>query len=235
MKIALIPARGGSKRIPRKNIRLFAGKPAIAYAIYAAKKSGLFDRIIVSTDDDEIAQVAEQWGAEAPFRRPADIADDHATTLDVLAHAVKWAENEGTELDALCCIYPINPLLRHEDISAAYTLFKETAAGYCFPVTEFPSPIQRAVKKREDGRLQMFNPEDFTTRSQDLEPAYHDAGQFYWGKPDLFKMKVAPFSEEAVPYLIPAWRVVDVDTLEDWQRAELIYQALQEQDKIKTA
>lgn len=222
----MIPARGGSKRIPRKNIRPFAGKPAIAYAIEAAKNAGLFDRIIVSTDDDEIAAIAQQYGAEVPFRRPADIANDHATTLDVIKHTVDWAEGEGIPLEALCCIYPINPLLHPEDIQAAYKIFKEADAGYCFPVTAFPSPIQRAIKKRADGRLEMFNPEAFNTRSQDLEPAYHDAGQFYWGKPETFKQKIPIFSAEAVPLPIPSWRVVDIDTEEDWQRAELIYKAL---------
>jgi len=222
----MIPARGGSKRIPRKNIRLFAGKPAIAYAIEAAKKTGFFDRIIVSTDDDEIAQVAQQFGAEVPFRRPAEISNDHATTLDVIKHTIEWAETQGLNLDALCCIYPINPFLEAGDLKKAYELLVHHQAGYSFPVVEFNSAIQRALKIRPDGRLAMFNPELSQARTQDLEPAYHDVGQFYWGKPEVFKKMVPIFSEEAVPLRIPSWRVVDIDTEEDWQRAELIYKAL---------
>lgn len=226
MKIAMIPARGGSKRIPRKNIRDFAGKPAIAHAIDAAKKAGIFDRIIVSTDDDEIAAVAEQFGAEVPFRRPANISDDHATTLDVIKHTIEWAEGEGMDIDALCCIYPINPFLEAEDLKKAYELLADNQAGYSFPVVEFNSAIQRALKIRTDGRMEMFNPELSQTRTQDLEPAYHDVGQFYWGRPAVFKEMVPIFSDQAVPLRIPSWRAVDIDTEEDWQRAELIHKAL---------
>lgn len=226
MKIAMIPARGGSKRIPRKNVRPFAGKPAIAHAIDAAKDANVFDLIIVSTDDEEIANVAKEHGASVPFIRPDDIADDHATTLDVIKHTLEWAQGVGHKVEALCCIYPVNPFLEADDLKKAYeTLIKEDA-GYCFPVVEFPSAIQRALKIRGDGRLEMFNPELSQTRTQDLAPAYHDVGQFYWGRPEVFLKMVPIFSDQATSIRIPSWRAVDIDTEEDWQRAELIYKAL---------
>lgn len=223
MKLALIPARGGSKRIPRKNIRPFRGRPVIAYAIAAARASGLFDRIIVSTDDEEIAEVAERSGAEAPFRRPPELADDHATTLAVIRHALDWADGTGLEVSHLCCLYPATPLMRSEDIVRAFALLEAEGADYCFPVTAFPFPIQRAVRIREDERLEMFEPCRFETRSQDLEPAFHDAGQFYWGRPEAFRRGEPMFSPAAVPLRLPRWRVVDIDTPEDWQRAELVF------------
>ena len=226
MKIAMIPARGGSKRIPRKNIRLFAGKPAIAHAIDAAKEANVFDLIIVSTDDAEIAKVATKYGAEVPFMRPDTISGDHATTLDVIKHTLEWAETAGHDVEALCCIYPVNPFLEAADLKQAYQTLTQEGAGYCFPVVEFPSAIQRALKLRHDGRLEMFNPDLSQTRTQDLEPAYHDVGQFYWGRPEVFKKMVPIFSDQAVPLRIPSWRAVDIDTEEDWQRAELIYKAL---------
>ena len=226
MKIAMIPARGGSKRIPRKNIRPFAGKPAIAHAIDAAKDAGIFDLILVSTDDAEIAKVAEQYGAAVPFMRPAEISDDHATTLDVIKHTLEWAESNGHKTEALCCIYPVNPFLEASDLKKGYETLLQEDAGYCFPVVEFPSPIQRALKIRGDGRLEMFNPELSQTRTQDLQPAFHDVGQFYWGRPEVFLEMVPIFSDQATPIRIPSWRAVDIDTEEDWQRAELIYKAL---------
>jgi len=146
MKLGLIPARGGSKRIPRKNIRLFRSRPIIAYAIEAARDCGLLDRIVVSTDDDEIAEVAHRLGAEVPFRRPPHLADDYATAIDVMRHALGWAENEGLALSHLCCLYPTAPLIRPGDIIHAFELMVEEGADYCFPVTEFPFPIQRAVR-----------------------------------------------------------------------------------------
>ena len=226
MKIAMIPARGGSKRIPRKNIRPFAGKPAIAHAIDAAKDAGIFDLILVSTDDAEIAKVAEQYGATVPFMRPAEISDDHATTLDVIKHTLEWAESNGHKTEALCCIYPVNPFLEAGDLKKGYETLLQEDAGYCFPVVEFPSPVQRALKIRGDGRLEMFNPELSQTRTQDLQPAFHDVGQFYWGRPEVFLEMVPIFSDQAMPIRIPSWRAVDIDTEEDWQRAELIYKAL---------
>jgi len=227
MKLGLIPARGGSKRIPRKNIRLFRSRPIIAYAIEAARDCGLLDRIVVSTDDDEIAEVAHRLGAEVPFRRPPHLADDYATAIDVMRHALGWAENEGLALSHLCCLYPTAPLIRPGDIIHAFELMVEEGADYCFPVTEFPFPIQRAVRIGPDGRLEMFEPSQFETRSQDLEPAYHDIGQFYWVRPDPLLSGVPLFSPAAVPLRVPRWRVQDIDTPEDWRRAEILSEILE--------
>ncbi|MET0295264.1 MAG: pseudaminic acid cytidylyltransferase [Phenylobacterium sp.] len=223
MRLALIPARGGSKRIPRKNIRPFAGKPVIAWSIAAAADSGLFDRIVCSTDDEEIAAVAQACGAEAPFRRPPELSDDHATTLAVVQHALDWAQGDGLPLDALCCIYPASPFVTAQALRDAHAQLETTGAGYCFPVARFPAPIQRAIRRRPDGRLDMFQPETFNTRSQDLEPGYFDAGQFYWGRPDAWRRGLRMFGPDATAIEIPLWRVADIDTPEDWERAEKLW------------
>jgi len=227
MRLALIPARGGSKRIPRKNIRPFRGRPVIAYAIEAAQACGLFDRIVVSTDDEEIAEVAERFGAEAPLRRPPELADDHASTLAVVRHALDWADSAGLKISHLCCIYPAAPLVQAADIRKAFDRLAAEDAEYCFPVTEFPFPIQRAIRLSHDDRVEMFDPSHFETRSQDLEPAFHDAGQFYWGRPEAFRRGEPMFSRAAVPLHLPRWRVVDIDTAEDWRRAELLHELLE--------
>lgn len=232
MKIALIPARGGSKRIPRKNIKLFLGKPVIAYTIAAAKAAGVFDRIILSTDDDEIAAVAKTCGAEVPFRRPADLSNDTATTRAVINHALDWCADHAMNVSHLCCLYAAAPFIQAADIRAAYELLQSSGAAFCFPVTSFPFPIQRAVKRRSDGRLEMFYPEHLNTRSQDLEHAYHDAGQFYWGTAQGFKSDAPLFGPDAVPLVLPRWRVQDIDTAEDWARAELMYQVLAKRGEI---
>lgn len=225
MNIAIIPARGGSKRIPRKNIREFAGKPMIAHAISAARQSGLFDHVVVSTDDEEIARIACEWGAETPFTRPAELADDHTPTVPVVAHAITACQALGWEIDYACCIYPGVPFIRIDDLKRALELLQASQAAYSFPITEFPSAIQRALRRLPDGRMQTFNPEFELTRTQDLEPAYHDAGQFYWGKAEawLTNNKVHT-SGAGLP--IPNWRVVDIDTPADWERAEILYAAL---------
>ena len=225
MNIAVIPARGGSKRIPRKNIKEFCGKPMIAYAIIAAKESGLFDRIIVSTDDEEIAQIAKKWGAETPFVRPVELANDHTATAPVIAHAIEACQAQGWQFDNVCCIYPSVPFIQIKDIIEAFGRLAESKADYCFPVTDYPSAIQRALKLLSDGKIQPFYPEFQLTRTQDLAPAYYDAGQFYWGKSDTWLTNPRIHSS-ALGYPIPNWRVVDIDTPEDWIRAELIYRAL---------
>lgn len=227
MKIAIIPARGGSKRIPRKNIKDFNGKPIIAYSIEAALASGCFDKVIVSTDDAEIAEVAEQYGAEVPFMRPADVSDDFATTADVLLHAIDWYEEQSQSIEYLCCIYATAPFIDVNDIRNTYKLLLESpSADYCFPVCEFPFPIQRGVKLIQGQRVEMFQPEHFNTRSQDLEVGYHDVGQFYWGKPSAYRQKTPMFSDKAIAYPISRKRVVDLDTPEDWDFALLLSQAL---------
>lgn len=226
MKLAIIPARGGSKRIPRKNIRPFAGRPIIAYAIQAAQEAALFDRIVVSTDDEEIAAVARSYGAESPFVRPAELADDHATTMDVVRHGVEWASSQGVNVDMVCCIYATAPLVRAADIRAAAEVLTQSGADYCLPVTSFPFPIQRAVRITPSGRLRMFQPEHMNTRSQDLEEAYHDAGLFFWARANAVMEKKPVFGGGTMPFDIPRYRVQDIDTLEDWKRAELLFDLL---------
>lgn len=226
MRIAIIPARGGSKRIPRKNINSFCGKPIIAYSIEAARASGLFDRIVITTDDEEIADIAHEYGAEVPFIRPKNLSDDHTATLPVIAHAIKTLQEQGNTINAVCCIYATAPFIRPEDIAGAYKALIEQNKSYAFPVTTFPFPIFRAVKRSENGDITMFWPEHFATRSQDLPEAYHDVGQFYWGTPDAWLAEAPIFSDAATTILLPRHLVQDIDTPEDWIRAELMYKAL---------
>lgn len=226
MKIAIIPARGGSKRIPRKNIKAFHGKPMIAYSIEAALASGCFDKVIVSTDDAEIAQVAHAHGAEVPFLRPTDISDDYATTMDVMAHAIHWCQKEGWDIEAVCCLYATAPFVRPEDLQQGYALLQDQGVQFSFSATSFPFPIQRAIKLDANGSVSMFAPENEQVRSQDLEEAYHDAGQFYWGRKDAFLNKLSVFSPHSRAVLLPRKRVQDIDTLEDWEFAESLFTAL---------
>lgn len=223
MKIAVIPARGGSKRIPRKNIKLFHGKPMIAYSIEAAQKSGCFDKIIVSTDDQEIADVALEYGAEVPFLRPANISDDYATTMDVIQHSIQWFESQDMTVDLLCCIYATAPFILPSDLSSGLEAVSAINIEYAFSATSFAFPIQRAISLNKKGTVQMFHPEHLNTRSQDLEEAYHDAGQFYWGKVSAFKAGKPFFSDSSKAILLPRKRVQDVDTQEDWELAEALY------------
>ncbi|MEQ1657142.1 MAG: pseudaminic acid cytidylyltransferase [Hylemonella sp.] len=227
MRLAVIPARGGSKRIPRKNIKPFAGKPMIGWSIEAAKASGLFDRILVTTDDEEIARVAADFGAEAPFRRPAELADDHTPTIPVIAHAIQWQIEHGEVPGQVCCIYATAPFIRASDIRRGLDLLQGAGCDYAFSVTSYAFPIQRALRIVAGGRVEMFNPEHFLTRSQDLEPAYHDAAQFYWGSASAWLAKRPLFGENAAPVVLPRHRVQDIDTPEDWERAELMFGALQ--------
>ena len=224
MKIAIIPARGGSKRIPRKNIREFAGKPMIAYAICAAIESGLFEHVIVSTDDEGIARIANEYGAETPFARPGELADEHTPTVPVVAHAITACQALGWNIDYACCIYPGVPFIQTDDLNRALELVQTSQAAYCFPITEFPSAIQRALRRLPNGHMQPFYPEYELIRTQDLEPAYHDAGQFYWGKSDAWLTNKNVHSN-GVGLPIPNWRVVDIDTPDDWARAEKLYTA----------
>jgi pseudaminic acid cytidylyltransferase len=228
MKIAVIPARGGSKRIPGKNIKFFHGKPMIAYSIEAAKQSDCFDKIIVSTDDQEIADIARQYGAEVPFIRPAEIAGDYATTMDVIQHAIQWCESQSMSLDLLCCIYATAPFILPSDLSLGLESVSENNIDYAFSATSFAFPIQRAISLNENGSVQMFQPEHLNTRSQDLQEAYHDAGQFYWGKIAAFKTGKPFFSLSSKAILIPRKRVQDVDTLEDWEFAEALYAVMKD-------
>jgi len=227
MKLAVIPARGGSKRIPRKNIKSFHGKPMIAYAIQAALASNVFDKVIVSTDDDEIASVALVYGAEVPFVRPAELADDHTPTVPVIAHAIESCLAQGWDVQQVCCIYPGVPFISTSELRLAHELLGVTDAQYVFPVTGFPSPIQRALKRLSDGSVEPFQPEFAATRTQDLETGYFDVGQFYWGKAAAW-LQGLNIHLNGVTLVIPEWRVVDIDTQADWERAELLYAILLE-------
>lgn len=222
MNIAVIPARGGSKRIPRKNIRLFAGRPMISYAIVAAQESGLFEHIVVSTDDHLIAEVASKEGAEVPFLRPSELADDHATTASVVIHAIRSLELDGRKVDRVCCIYPGVPFIHLSDVSGALALLEDTGADFCFPIAEYRSPIQRALVCGDDGRMTPLFTEFELARTQDLKCAYHDAGQFYWGRRDSW-LKNECIHSNGVGYVIPNWRVVDIDTEDDWVRAQILF------------
>lgn len=224
MKIAVIPARGGSKRIPRKNIKDFCGKPMIAWAISIAKDSGLFDHVIVSTDDEEIAQLARDWGAETPFVRPLDLADDHTPTVPVIAHAVKSCLHDGWAVEYVCCIYPCVPFLQVGDLIAALDLAQKMDVNFVYPITDYAHPIQRAMRQLPDGQMQFFNPDCELTRTQDLEKSYHDAGQFYWGKASAW-LQHKKMHTDGLGMAIPNWRVVDIDSMDDWKRAENIFKA----------
>lgn len=230
MRLCVIPARGGSKRIPRKNIKMFNGKPMISYSIETALESGCFDKVVVSTDDEEIAQVARDYGAEVPFIRPDELSGDFAGTTPVIKHAVEWFEAQGIQPEYVCCIYATAPFVKAKRLVAAFEQLIETQAEYCFSVTSFPYPIQRAFKLTDNQRLEMFNSEHFDTRSQDLQEAYHDAGQFYWGTADAFKQNLQVFSEFSSPYILPRHLVQDIDTHEDMVRAELMYQLIEQKE-----
>ncbi len=233
MKIAIIPARGGSKRIPGKNIRNFCGKPLIAYSIEAAKKCGLFDRIIVSTDDEEIRNVANSFGAETPFDRPSTLADDHATTVPVIRHAVSWVQDNIGPVEQVCCIYATAPFIQVSALREAHNLLmNKSVTGYVFSATTFPFPIQRAFKVSQDGFVEMFEPANYNTRSQDLEEAYQDAGQFYWGSAEAYRSDKIFFSHDSIAHVLPRHMVQDIDTPEDWKRAELMYEALRKNGDI---
>jgi len=225
MRLAVIPARGGSKRIPRKNIRPFLGKPMIGWSIEVALKSGCFDRVIVSTDDEEIATVAREFGAETPFTRPGELADDQSGTTPVVQHAVQWAKKLDRSVDQVCCLYATAPFVRAEDIIKGLEQLESSGADFAFSVTSFPFPVQRALRLKA-GRVHMFYPEHFETRSQDLEEAWHDAGQFYWGKAEAWLEAPVIFSPRSTMVILPRHRVQDIDTEEDWLRAEWMMKSL---------
>ena len=226
MKLAVIPARGGSKRIPRKNVKLFGGKPMIAWSIEAAQRTGLFDRIVVSTDDEEIASISRKYGADVPFARPAELSDDYTGTAPVIAHAIEWHLKQDFDPIEICCIYATAPFLRSEDIKLGQKTLERSKAVFAFSVTSYPFPIQRAVKLRDDGKIEMFNPSQFQVRSQDLPEAYHDAGQFYWGTRDAWLSGTPIFGPKSAPVFLSRYRVQDIDTPEDWEQAELMMEVL---------
>ncbi|WP_394558658.1 pseudaminic acid cytidylyltransferase [Aquipseudomonas alcaligenes] len=229
MRVAIIPARGGSKRIPRKNIKAFCGKPMIAWSIEVALQSCCFDQVIVSTDDVEIAEVARRYGARVPFLRPAELADDHTGTIPVIRHAVEWLNAQAHAVTQVCCIYATAPFIRAEDLQRGLHLLGESGSSYAFSVTSYAFPIQRAIRLTTSGRVEMFSPEHFSTRSQDLEEAFHDAGQFYWGRAQAWLTGQVIFTPDSIPVLLPRYRVQDIDTPEDWERAEWMFKAMHTQ------
>jgi len=225
MSVCIIPARGGSKRIPRKNIRDFCGKPMIAWPIRAAMDSACFERIVVSTDDEEIARVAEDCGAEAPFRRHAHLADDHTPTVPVIADAIDRLDiSDGTPV---CCLYATSPFVTPADLRTGLARLEETEAPFVLSVTTFAFPIQRALRRDSSGVVEMFDPFQMLTRSQDLDEAWHDAGQFYWGRAASWKSGRGIFEAGAYGLPLPRHRVQDIDTEEDWKRAEFTLRAMQ--------
>ena len=226
MRLAVIPARGGSKRIPRKNIKLFGGKPMIAWSIEAAIQSGCFDRIIVSTDDAEIADVARAYGAEVPFVRPPELSDDHTATIPVVAHAIQWISQQFGPVKFACCLYATAPFIQSKDLRQGLHALQQSDALYALTVTNFAAPIQRSFRITQQQRIEMFNPDQYNTRSQDLEEAYHDAGQFYWGRAEAWLSSTPLHSEFAIPLLLPRYRVQDIDTMDDWIRAEMMFEIL---------
>lgn len=226
MKIAVIPARGGSKRIPRKNIKLFCGRPMIAWSIEAALQSGCFDHVVVSTDDEEISEMARQHGAEVPFIRPPELSDDHTGTIPVIRHAIEWFNERGQIPVQVCCIYATAPFVRADDIRRGLDVLTSADSDYAFSVTSYPFPIQRAIRITARGRMEMFSPEYFNTRSQDLEDAYHDAGQFYWGQANAWLAGNPIFGPRSTAVQLPRYRVQDIDTVEDWQMAEYLFQTV---------
>lgn len=228
MNVAIIPARGGSKRIPGKNVKPFVGKPIIAWSIEAAIAAGIFDRIIVTTDSEEIARVAGKYGAETPFVRPPELSDDHTPTAPVIAHCLEWLAAQGTPAQYGCCIYATAPFLRAEYVRQGFELMVNRQVSSVFSVTTFPFPIFRALRLAKDGHLTMFWPEHELTRSNDLPEAFHDAGQFYWLESETFLQTRRVYGQDALPVILPRYLVQDIDTPEDWLTAEYMFRALQQ-------
>ncbi|HEY1037869.1 MAG TPA: pseudaminic acid cytidylyltransferase [Bacteroidia bacterium] len=224
--VAIITARGGSKRIPRKNIKLFRGKPIIAYSIETALNSGLFDFVMVSTDDDEIAKVATQHGAEVPFMRSPKTADDYSPTADVITEVLHDLQKSGKHFDFACCLYPTAPFITTLSLNKAYELMMEKNYDSTFPVCAFSYPIQRGLKINNEGKIEMMWPENASKRSQDLAPAYHDAGQFYWINTGSFLKSNKIFTSNSGSIILDEMEVQDIDTETDWKIAELKHSLL---------
>lgn len=223
MNLAIIPARGGSKRIPKKNIKNFCGKPIISYSIQAAIDSQVFDKIIVSTDNDDIKEIAIKFGAEVPFKRPETLSNDTTPTVPVVAHAINYYDELNIIFDNVCCIYACSPMILSEDIKNSLKLMEEKKSSSCIPVAEFNSAPQRAILLDKNLKISWKFPEFKLTRTQDLELNYHDVGSFYWARR---KSWLHGDISSGIGYEIPNWRAVDIDNISDWIRAELIYQAI---------
>jgi N-acylneuraminate cytidylyltransferase len=226
IKLAVIPARGDSKRIPRKNVKQFLGRPIISWVLDAAQKSGCFDAVIVSTDDEEIAAVAREYGAETPFVRPPELSNDHVGIVPVVAHAANWYAQHRIKPDFVCCLFATAAFLKPSDLTSSLERLMACQMDYAFSVTEFPFPIQRALRITDEDTVAMFSPEHLNSRSQDLEDAYHDAGQFYWGRHEAWINQKPLFSSASLAVKLPKVRAQDIDTSDDWEMAEKLFQVL---------
>lgn len=224
MNIAIIPARGGSKRIPRKNIKPFYGKPMLAYPILAALESGLFDQVVVSTDDDEIAEVAQAFGASVPFKRPEELANDYAPTIPVIQHAI--AALNLNDLKTACCIYPATPFLTTKILQQAYDMIVHDQADFVMPVIAYSCPFERALKLDEQGGITMRNLAHLNQRTQDCETLYHDVGQFYFGSAEAWQNPGQFYDRRVKAITVPKYRAHDIDTLDDWMLAEMVFSQL---------
>ena len=220
MNILIIPARGGSKRIPKKNIKSFSGKPMIQWSIEAAQEANIFDQIIVSTDDETIAAISKDLGALVPFKRSQSLSNDFTNTTDVVADACRWAKEAGLDAEIVCCLYATAPFVRAADLIEAYRIINSSDWQYVFSVAEYSSPIFRSFQQIDTQGVKMFFPEHFESRSQDLPQALYDAGMFYMGRADAWVQGLKIFENHSFPLKIPSWRVQDIDTPEDWVRAE---------------
>jgi pseudaminic acid cytidylyltransferase len=220
--LAVIPARGGSKRIPRKNIRPMSGRPLLAWTVDLCRSLEVFADVIVSTDDEEIAEVARAAGATVPFLRPADLADDHASTVSVVRHAVRWFAEEHGPLRDACCIYPAAIFVGSREIVGAREALNSSDRPYCAAVVEYPHPVQRALVLDEAGRVTFAHPETAGMRTQDLPARWHDAGQFYWGRWSAWEEGTS-ILPNAIGFPLASGEVVDIDTEDDWERAAALH------------
>jgi len=232
--VCVIPARGGSKRIPHKNVKDFHGKPMIAYSVEAALHSNLFSEVIVSTDDDKIKEVATKWGARVPFHRPANLSDDHTPLAGVLEHALRYLMIEEKKMiESVCCILATAPFIEVDDLKMGAKILRESKASAVVPVTSFPFPIFRALEIDKSNTLGMVWPEHELTRSNDLPETFHDVGQFYWLRVEEFLASKRIYAKDAQALVLPRHRVQDIDTPEDWERAEFIFEALHQNAKTR--
>ena len=224
MNVAIIPARGGSKRIPRKNVRDFCGKPMIAWPIAAAMASGLFERIVVSTDDEAIAAVARAAGADVPFLRPAELSDDHTTTSAVVSHALQWLIDDGCLIEAACCLYATAAFVTGDDLEQAHALLGPDC-DFAFPALRYAHPPQRGFTRGANGSPDLLQPDQRHTRTQDIPPVFHDAGQFYWGKSEAWLEGRQIFGPHSSFIELSPDRGWDIDRPEDWAMAERLFTA----------
>ena len=226
MNLCVIPARGGSKRIPKKNIKKFCGIPIIVWSIKQAIESKCFDKIIVSTDNVEIANLAKKYGADVPFMRSKKLSDDYTGTVPVISHAVKWQTKNFQKPLFVCCMYATAPFINSKDVKYGLKILKKFKPEYTFSATNYTYPIQRSFKIKKNNKIEMFYPKHYDSRSQDLEEAFHDAGQFYWGATDAWLKNKPLISKNSIPILINPELVHDIDTPQDWRIAETMFKAI---------